>query len=94
MPMQRELYPANWEEIAFAKKEAADWKCQVCGKQCRKPGEPFVTHKDTLTVSHQDHNPRNCEDGNLVAMCAPCHLRYDARHHAETRARRANDEIT
>ena len=90
MPMQRELYPPDWEEIAFAKKERAGWKCEACGKQCRKPGEPFDTHKNTLTVSHQDHNPANCSDENLRAMCAPCHLRYDARHHAETRARRVN----
>ena len=92
MPMQRELYPPDWEEIAFTKKESAGWKCEVCGKQCRKPGEPFDTHKNTLTVSHQDHNPANCSDENLRAMCAPCHLRYDARHHAETRARRVNNE--
>jgi hypothetical protein len=25
---------------------------------------------------------------NLMAMCAPCHLRYDAKHHAETRKRK------
>lgn len=92
MPMQRELYPPDWEEIAFAKKERAGWKCEACGKQCRKPGEPFDTHKNTLTVSHQDHNPANCSDENLRALCAPCHLKYDAQHHVETRARRANNE--
>lgn len=88
MPMQRDLYPDNWEQIALAKKVAADWKCEKCGQQCRIPGEPFVTHKLTLTVAHLDHNPANCEDDNLMAMCAPCHLRYDAQHHAETRRRR------
>ena len=91
MPMQRELYPPDWEEIALAKKQAAGWKCEVCGKQCRKPGEPFVSHVYTLTVSHQDHNPANCTADNLKAMCAPCHLRYDAKHHAETRSRRLNE---
>lgn len=85
MPMQRELYPPDWKEIALAKKQAAGWKCEKCGKQCRKPGEPFDTHKRTLTVAHLDHNPENCADDNLKAMCAPCHLRYDAQHHAETR---------
>ena len=88
MPMQRELYPDDWEEIALAKKHAACWKCEVCGKQCRKPGEPFTTHRKTLTVAHLDHNPANCVGDNLKAMCAPCHLRYDAKHHAETRKRR------
>lgn len=91
MPMQRELYPSNWERIAYFKKEDVGWQCEVCGKQCRKPDEPFVSHKFTLTVAHLDHNPANCASENLKAMCAPCHLRYDAKHHAETRKRRACD---
>src|SRR5690606_29888023 len=78
MPMKRELYPANWDEIALAIKCAADWKCQECGKQCRRPGEPFITHRNTLTTAHLDHNPENCDSSNLRALCAPCHLRYDA----------------
>ncbi len=85
MPMRRELYPADWNQIALAVKEDADWRCEGCGKQCRRPGEPFDTHRRTLTVSHQDHNPANCERSNLKALCAPCHLRYDAGHHAESR---------
>ena len=85
MPMQRELYPKNWEKIAHACKAEAHWKCEMCGRQCRRPGEPFDTHKRTLTVAHMDHNPSNCDPDNLRALCAPCHLRYDAGHHAETR---------
>lgn len=87
MPMQRSLYPKNWEQIASKKKDTVDWICEVCGKQCRKPGEPFDTHRRTLTVAHLDHDPSNCVSGNLCAMCAPCHLRYDAKHHAESRAK-------
>ena len=90
MPMQRELYPDEWEQIAFAKKESVEWKYENCGKQCRKPGEPFDTHKRTLTVSHKNHDPADCREENLQALCAPCHLRYDARHHAETRRKRRN----
>lgn len=93
MPMQRELYPDNWEEIAFSVKESVDWKCEGCGKQCRRPDEPFDTHKRTLTVSHQDHNPANCDRSNLKALCAPCHLRYDAGHHAETRRNCKGQEV-
>lgn len=85
MPVNWKDYPPNWKQIAFAKKESVDWKCEKCGKQCRRPGEPFDTHKRTLTVSHKDHNPMNVADENLQAYCAPCHLRYDAKHHAETR---------
>lgn len=45
-----------------------------------------------LTVAHLDHNPANCADDNLRALCQRCHLRYDAKHHArnagETRRRK------
>ena len=91
MPMERERYPADWERIAFEKKESVGWKCERCGKQCRRPGEPFDTHKRTLTVAHLNHTPEDARPENLCAMCAPCHLRYDAQHHAETRKRRADN---
>lgn len=74
MPMKRELYPENWKEIAAAKKEAVDWKCEGCGKQCRRPDEPFDTHSRTLTVHHIDMDPGNCSSENLIALCAGCHL--------------------
>ncbi len=90
MPMQRELYPDDWEAIATAVKEAADWRCQECGKQCRRPGEPFDTHKRTLTVAHIDPDPSNVSRENLRALCAPCHLRLDAKMHARN-ARRTRD---
>jgi len=85
MPMEREKYPADWEKLARAVKEETGWKCEECGKQCRKPGEKFDTHKRTLTVAHLNHKPWDCRRENLKALCAPCHLRYDAKHHAETR---------
>lgn len=46
---------------------------------CRKPGA-FV-----LTVAHLNHKPSDVSPGNLKAYCAPCHLRYDATHHAKNR---------
>lgn len=39
MPMNRQLYPPNWEAIALAVKVAANWTCQECGRPCRLPGE-------------------------------------------------------
>ncbi len=92
MPMRKELYPKNWKEIAFQIKEKAYWKCNQCGKQCRKPGEPFDTHKRTLTVSHLNHIPQDIREENLKAMCAPCHLRYDSNHHIETRRKNNRKE--
>ena len=88
MPMDKKLYPIHWKTIANDVKRKAEWKCQMCGKQCRKPGEPFDTHRRTLTVAHLNHKPEDVRPENLMAMCAPCHLRYDAKHHAETRRNR------
>lgn len=41
--------------------------------------------KVVLTIAHLDHNPGNNDDDNLRALCQQCHLRYDAKHHAESR---------
>lgn len=92
MPMQRELYPPDWPRISRRVKQEAGWECKVCGKPCRRPGDPFISHRYTLTVAHLDHNPANCTAENLKAMCAPCHLKYDAKHHAETRRKKKEIE--
>ena len=98
MPMNRSLYPADWDQIAYQVKEAAGWKCQGCGAQCRRPGEPFDTHKRTLTVAHLNHTPSDCRPENLKALCAPCHLRYDkdihVKHRKENQKRKFGEVIT
>ena len=76
MPMKRWRYPDDWEERAREVKEAARWRCRRCGKQCRRPGEPFDTQTRTLTAAHVDHDPEN-EDARLTALCVPCHRHYD-----------------
>ena len=88
VPMDKKRYPRNWSSIAFEIKKDAGWRCQGCGKQCRRPGEPFDSHTRTLTVAHMNHVPEDCRRENLKALGAPCHLRYDAQHHAETRRRK------
>ena len=88
MPVDWNHYPDNWTEIALAVKDEAQWQCEKCGKQCRRPIEPFDTHKNTLTVAHCNHTPMDCRPENLSAMCAPCHLRYDAPRKAGDRWRR------
>lgn len=85
MPVDWSKYPDDWREIALAIREEADWQCECCGKQCRRPGEPFDTHRNTLTVAHYNHVEMDCRPENLGALCAPCHLRYDSKHHRETR---------
>ena len=39
MPMDRSLYPSDWEYIALAKKDRSNWCCEECGKPCRMPFE-------------------------------------------------------
>ena len=85
MPMKRELYPPDWDEIALQVKEEAGWKCEECGRQCYRPGEKCPDKRNVLTVSHKNHKPWDCRRENLQALCSWCHLRYDAKHHAETR---------
>lgn len=77
MPMKRELYPADWDAIATAVKEACGWRCEQCDRQCRRPGEPFDTHRRTLTVAHINHVESDCRPENLVGLCPKCHLAYD-----------------
>jgi hypothetical protein len=61
-------YPDNWNEIAKAVKDAADWKCVRCGHR----HEPETGY--TLTVHHLDINPENCAWWNIPALCQRCHL--------------------
>ncbi len=41
MPMDRSLYPENWDELARQIKTEANWYCTECGRLCRQPGESF-----------------------------------------------------
>jgi hypothetical protein len=52
MPMQRHLYPKNWDAIATEIKEAANWQCVNCGRPCRKPSECIGDFSDRL---HKDY---------------------------------------
>ncbi|MBB0027050.1 hypothetical protein [Ralstonia pickettii] len=54
--------------------------------ECNQDGVKIV-----LTIAHLDHTPENCDPDNLRAWCQRCHLRYDAKHHAEN-ARRTRHE--
>ncbi len=48
MPMNRKLYPPDWEAIAFAIKQAANWQCQQCRRPCREPKETWGELSDRL----------------------------------------------
>ena len=104
MPFKRELYPKNWKEISLKIRNRANWACECkgeCGSHdgiCSALGgvaHPITGSKVILTVAHLDHNPSNCDEGNLRAYCQRCHLNYDKHHHAknaaETRRRKKID---
>jgi len=99
MPIDLSKYPPNWKQIALEVKNKADWICQGCGKPCRKPGVSWEEFKMclpiewqhqidkpqrfTLTVAHLNHTPMDCSELNLKALCSVCHLKYDAKLHAQ-----------
>ncbi len=64
-----EMYPENWDMIAYITKELAGWKCERCGHS----HDPKAGY--TLTVHHIDGVEENCRDDNLIALCQRCHLR-------------------
>ena len=93
-PSEKSRYPKNWKDISLRIRERAENRCECVGecglhpwgrcveKQGRKAF--FAKGKIILTTAHLDHQPENCSDDNLKAMCQRCHLRYDRFHHAET----------
>lgn len=97
----REKYPVNWKAISRRVRFGrAQGRCECEGEcglhtttgRCTEVhGQPakWAKGRVVLTVAHLDHNPVNCADENLKAMCQRCHLRYDVEHHRETKARRA-----
>ena len=107
-PENRDRYPLNWAAISRRIRfERAGGRCECvgeCGGAPLTPDEvrcmavngkphPATGSKVVLTVAHLDHDPTNCADDNLLAMCQKCHLAYDQQHHAEgRRARRGAGE--
>jgi 5-methylcytosine-specific restriction endonuclease McrA len=85
MPFHAERYPKDWKEISLRVRKRAGDLCEFCGAVNRQP-HPVTGSRVVLTVAHLDHNPQNCADDNLRALCQRCHLTYDARHHAQNAA--------
>lgn len=98
-----ERYPDNWGKISQGKKQAANWRCEACGKVCRWPKESleaFIGRSQydaatvrqhprrwILTTAHLDHDPENPK-ARLAALCVSCHRAYDNRHMATIRRRK------
>jgi len=69
--MNRALYPDDWEAISLRIRERAGWRCEWCEAEYGKPN-PITGSIVVLSVAHLDHNPANCADDNLVALCQKC----------------------
>ncbi len=97
-PENRTRYPKDWPAISRRIRNfRAAGRCE-CEGECatghagrcaafNSLRHPVTGSKVVLTVAHLDHQPENCADANLKAMCQRCHLAYDAVHHAQTAAR-------
>lgn len=48
MPMQRDRYPAHWNQIALQVKTEANWKCEECGRECKKLAESWTDFIDRV----------------------------------------------
>lgn len=100
---EKARYPSDWKAISLRIRERANWVCEgsPAYPDCRAENgapHPVTGSKVVLTVAHLDHQPENCGDDNLRAMCQRCHLTYDAAHHAKNaaegrRARKAMGDL-
>jgi len=90
MPIKKEnkaRYPKDWKQIRQRILQRANNRCEFCGVENHSivdRGNGRMV-KIVLTIAHLNHTPEDCRDENLRALCQQCHLRYDAKHHAETR---------
>lgn len=74
---QKKLYPKDWKAIsARIRFVRAENKCEWCKAENYQP-HPITGSKVILTVAHLDHNPANCIESNLAALCQWCHNNYD-----------------
>lgn len=94
-------YPPDWVAISKRIRARAGDRCECigeCGLHRTHPGprrcvelngQPaaWANGKVVLTVAHLNHEPADCRDDNLKAMCQRCHLRYDADHHKRNASR-------
>lgn len=56
MPMDRNRYPACWDDIAGFMKRLNDWECENCGRPCRRPGETNAQLLKRLKIASRKGN--------------------------------------
>ncbi|MBW4449706.1 MAG: HNH endonuclease [Spirirestis rafaelensis WJT71-NPBG6] len=99
MPIYRERYADDWDEIALAIKAAAHWRCRHCGQQCLRPGEKSkeLSRSEwtvlTLSVHHANFTPEDNRPENLIPLCSPCHLALHSRARGRTNTTQGQLEL-
>lgn len=78
MPMERDRYPENWNQIALAVKTDANWTCQRCGKPCFHPGEKIPELLARLPQQWIEKMLQ--EEGDRVTVCKPQRFRLTVAH--------------
>jgi len=73
-------YHQEWAILSRYIRELFNHHCARCEANCRHP----ESQEFSLQVHHIDENPRNNVIGNLIPLCARCHLQIEkeARVHA------------
>ena len=73
-------YHPEWNTLSRYVRELFDFYCARCDKDCRNSKNA----DSVLQVHHIDENPGNNDLGNLIPLCAACHLKIEkeARLHA------------
>ncbi|HUV95783.1 MAG TPA: hypothetical protein VMX14_13290 [Anaerolineae bacterium] len=83
MPARRANYPPDWEQLSlYVRFIRAQGACEQCGAW-NGYRQPETGARVMLTVSHTDHDTENNDLSNLRALCQACHLRHDAKLHAQ-----------
>ena len=103
MPMDAKKYPPDWRQISKRIRERSAGQCECHGERGLHREHPgprrcverqhadgmWMRGRVVLTVAHLNHDPMDCRDENLRAMCQRCHLRYDSKLHVtHARAKR------
>src|SRR5262245_4994866 len=93
-PSERAKYQTDCTAISKRIRfDRAKGRCEwpECGAENYKP-HPVTGSKVVLTVAHLNHEPSDCREENLMALCQLHHNRLDmplrVKHRAETQAKR------
>ena len=71
------LYPDNWHKLSADIKQTCGYRCTLCDRQCRRPGELYLGWDYEAVIAHitQDYDAPVVQ---VACLCAACHFIHDA----------------